>query len=147
MNCLILAAGLGSRLRGISDSKPLTPVAGAPLLEHVIRRSLFATEIQRVLGPGGRAFVFVPDDCLGPIDEPEHVIKYTNWGNTPVRLRLKATDPDEKLGFFLRPDEIELPLRGNDIGPPPQQVCAAGMSTWTPVAAHRRTTASRSGAS
>ena len=41
-----------------------------------------------------------------------HVIKYTNWGNTPVRLRLKASDPDEKLGFFLRPDEIELPLGG-----------------------------------
>ena len=41
-----------------------------------------------------------------------HVIKYTNWGNTPVRLRLKASDPDERLGFFLRPDEIELPLGG-----------------------------------
>jgi len=53
-------------------------VIASQILEHVIRRSLFATEIQRVLGPGGRAFVFVPDDCLGPIDEPEHVIKYTN---------------------------------------------------------------------
>ena len=21
--------------------------------------------------------IFVPNDCLGPIDEPEHVIKYT----------------------------------------------------------------------
>jgi hypothetical protein len=41
-----------------------------------------------------------------------HVIKYTNWGNTPVRLRLKASDPDERLGFFLRPDEVELPLGG-----------------------------------
>ena len=39
MNCLILAAGLGSRLRGISDSKPLTPVGGVPLIEHVIRRA------------------------------------------------------------------------------------------------------------
>ena len=39
MNCLILAAGLGSRLRGVSDSKPLTPVGGLPLLEHVIRRA------------------------------------------------------------------------------------------------------------
>jgi choline kinase len=39
MNCLILAAGLGSRLRGISESKPLTRVAGVPLIEHVIRRA------------------------------------------------------------------------------------------------------------
>jgi choline kinase len=39
MNCLILAAGLGSRLRGVSDSKPLTPVGGIPLLQHVIVRA------------------------------------------------------------------------------------------------------------
>ncbi|HEV2818658.1 MAG TPA: NTP transferase domain-containing protein [Allosphingosinicella sp.] len=37
MNCLIIAAGHGSRLRPISPSKPLTPVAGMPLIEHVIR--------------------------------------------------------------------------------------------------------------
>lgn len=39
MNCLILAAGLGTRLRGISESKPLTPVGGIPLIEHVVRRA------------------------------------------------------------------------------------------------------------
>ena len=37
MNCLIIAAGHGSRLREISPSKPLTPVAGMPLIEQVIR--------------------------------------------------------------------------------------------------------------
>jgi choline kinase len=36
MDCLIIAAGHGSRLRGISPSKPLTPVAGVPLIERVI---------------------------------------------------------------------------------------------------------------
>jgi len=37
MNCLIIAAGHGSRLRAISQSKPLTPIAGIPLIEHVVR--------------------------------------------------------------------------------------------------------------
>jgi len=52
MNCLILAAGLGSRLRGISDSKPLTPVGGVPLIEHVIRRAMAggATRVVVVTG-------------------------------------------------------------------------------------------------
>jgi choline kinase len=36
MNCLIIAAGHGSRLRDVSPSKPLTPVAGVPLIEHVV---------------------------------------------------------------------------------------------------------------
>lgn len=37
MHCLIIAAGRGSRLSEISPSKPLTPVAGVPLIEHVVR--------------------------------------------------------------------------------------------------------------
>jgi len=37
VNCLIIAAGHGSRLRGVSPSKPLTLVAGVPLIERVIR--------------------------------------------------------------------------------------------------------------
>jgi 1L-myo-inositol 1-phosphate cytidylyltransferase len=37
MNCLIIAAGHGSRLRAVSSSKPLTPVAGVPLITHVVR--------------------------------------------------------------------------------------------------------------
>ena len=51
-------------------------VVASQVLEHVIRRGTFAREIARVLKPNGRALIFVPNDCLGPIDEPEHVIKY-----------------------------------------------------------------------
>jgi 1L-myo-inositol 1-phosphate cytidylyltransferase len=40
MDCLIIAAGHGSRLREISPSKPLTKVAGTPLIEHVVRAAL-----------------------------------------------------------------------------------------------------------
>ena len=42
MNCLILAAGHGSRLREVSESKPLTPLAGRPLIAHVIEAAMAA---------------------------------------------------------------------------------------------------------
>ncbi|MGZ8997538.1 MAG: phosphocholine cytidylyltransferase family protein [Allosphingosinicella sp.] len=37
MHALIVAAGAGSRLRSLAESKPLAPVAGRPLIEHVVR--------------------------------------------------------------------------------------------------------------
>ena len=37
MNCLIIAAGQGTRLRSVAPSKPLARIAGVPLLEHVVR--------------------------------------------------------------------------------------------------------------
>ena len=46
------------------------------VLEHVIRRNRFLRELIRVVKPFGRILIFVPDNCLGPIDEPEHVTKY-----------------------------------------------------------------------
>ncbi len=52
-------------------------VIASQVLEHLIRRGRFLCEMRRVLKPGGQAFIFVPDNCLGPIDEPEHVTKYT----------------------------------------------------------------------
>lgn len=42
MKCLILAAGLGSRLRAVSPSKPLTLLGRTPLIEHVILRAAAA---------------------------------------------------------------------------------------------------------
>ena len=52
MNCLILAAGHGSRLREVSESKPLTPVGGAPLIAHVVRaaKAAGATDFTMVTG-------------------------------------------------------------------------------------------------
>ena len=51
-------------------------VIASQVLEHIIRRGRFVREIARALKPGGRAFIFVPDNCLGPIEESEHVIRY-----------------------------------------------------------------------
>jgi 1L-myo-inositol 1-phosphate cytidylyltransferase len=48
MDALIIAAGFGSRLREVSESKPLTPIAGIPLLELGVRQAK-AAGVQRVV--------------------------------------------------------------------------------------------------
>ena len=48
MDALIIAAGFGSRLRDISDSKPMTPIAGIPLLELGVRQAK-AAGVSRVV--------------------------------------------------------------------------------------------------
>jgi SPOR domain len=42
-----------------------------------------------------------------------HTIQISNWGNAPAMLRLVATDPDQALGFLVRPDVVEIPLGGS----------------------------------
>jgi len=48
MDALIIAAGFGSRLRDKSESKPLTPVAGVPLIELGVRQAM-AAGVRRVV--------------------------------------------------------------------------------------------------
>ena len=48
MDALIIAAGYGNRIRELSDSKPLTPVAGVPLLELGVRQAR-AAGVERVV--------------------------------------------------------------------------------------------------
>jgi len=44
-----------------------------------------------------------------------HTIALTNWGNAPVRLRLVASDPDQRLGLLVNPEIVEVPLGGTNI--------------------------------
>ena len=55
MDALIIAAGFGSRLREISDSKPMTPVAGVPLLELGVRQAKAAGAARVVVVTGHQA--------------------------------------------------------------------------------------------
>ncbi|MEY4953506.1 MAG: hypothetical protein RL299_1930 [Pseudomonadota bacterium] len=55
MDALIIAAGFGSRLRDISDSKPMTPVAGVPLLELGVRQAKAAGAERVVVVTGHEA--------------------------------------------------------------------------------------------
>jgi choline kinase len=52
MQCLIIAAGQGTRLRSIAASKPLARVAGAPLIEHVVRSAAAAGATRFVVVTG-----------------------------------------------------------------------------------------------
>lgn len=55
MDALIIAAGFGSRLRELSESKPLTPVAGVTLLELGVRQAAAAGAQRVVVVTGHRA--------------------------------------------------------------------------------------------
>ena len=55
MDALIIAAGYGSRLREISDAKPLTPVAGVALLELGVRQAVAAGVTRVVVVTGHQA--------------------------------------------------------------------------------------------
>ncbi|MFC0589903.1 NTP transferase domain-containing protein [Novosphingobium aquiterrae] len=55
MDALIIAAGFGSRLRDLSDSKPLTPIAGIPLLELGVRQAKAAGAQKVVVATGHEA--------------------------------------------------------------------------------------------
>lgn len=48
MDALIIAAGYGTRLREISESKPLAPIAGVPMLELGVRQAR-AAGVERVV--------------------------------------------------------------------------------------------------
>jgi choline kinase len=57
VKCLIIAAGLGSRLRTLAASKPLAEVNGTPLIEHVVgaARAAGLAEFVVVTGYRGEA--------------------------------------------------------------------------------------------
>ena len=55
MDAVIIAAGYGSRLREISDSKPMTLVAGVPLLELGVRQAKAAGAARVIVVTGHEA--------------------------------------------------------------------------------------------
>ena len=59
-----------------------------------------------MLKPGGRCFVFVPDDCLGPISEPEHVIKFNAKSLSALLARYFAVESVTSI----REENYEMPV-------------------------------------
>lgn len=59
------------------DDNFLDVLIASEVLEHILFQNRFLREIIRVLKPGDKALIYVPNDCMGPIDEPSHVRTYT----------------------------------------------------------------------
>lgn len=81
MNCLILAAGHGSRLRKIGPSKPLVEILGVPLIERVVRAAVAggATGFHVVTGhwaDGVEAFLA---DLSSRVDIPIAPVRLDDW--------------------------------------------------------------------
>ena len=77
MNCLIIAAGQGTRLRTVAPSKPLARVGGTPLLEHVVRAAAMG---------GASAFVVVTGYEAEPVEAfLEDLAARTGLAIEPVR--------------------------------------------------------------
>lgn len=84
MDALIIAAGFGSRLAELSPSKPLTPVAGVPLIEIGVRQAMLAGVTRVVVVTGHQADMleaFLADLSLRAGIEIVPV-RLTNW-STP----------------------------------------------------------------
>lgn len=93
-------------------------VIASQILEHIIKRDHFLQEINRVIKPGGQCFIFVPDNCLGPIDEPSHVIKFTEKSLSKL-LKKHFTDfsissmRDENFPMKILFAHIQIPQEGS----------------------------------
>ena len=81
MKCLIIAAGLGSRLRPIAPSKPLVEVNGVPLLAHVMRsaRTGGATSFVVVTGYEAEGIERLLPALADELGVPVEAVRNPNW--------------------------------------------------------------------
>lgn len=86
--------------------KQFDVVIASQVLEHIIRRRKFLNGLQRILKPTGALILFVPDNCLGPIDEPSHVLKFNKDSLTKELL------PHFKSVFVtsMKDEKFEMPI-------------------------------------
>jgi choline kinase len=81
MDALIIAAGYGSRLQDISESKPLTPIAGVALIELGVRQAK-AAGAQRVVVTTGHEGARVEAFLAGLAERAEipiHAERIADW--------------------------------------------------------------------
>jgi choline kinase len=102
MQCLIIAAGQGIRLRGIAPSKPLARAGGAPLIEHVVRSAAAGGATGFVVATGYEAApleAFLAD-LAGRTGLPIDVVRNEDWAR-PNGLSVLAAAPRLGSEFIL----------------------------------------------
>jgi choline kinase len=94
MKCLIIAAGQGTRLRSIAPSKPLAPVAGLPLIEHVVRSAAAggASEFVVVTGYEAEPVEAFLSDLAGRTGFRIETVRNADWAR-PNGLSVLAAAP------------------------------------------------------
>jgi 1L-myo-inositol 1-phosphate cytidylyltransferase len=112
VNCLIIAAGYGSRLRDLSPSKPLTPVAGVPLIEHVISAAAIggASRFTIVTGhEAERLEAFLADLSLR-LDLPVETVRTKDWDRPNGHSVLSGSDRIEGDYLLMMSDHLFEPV-------------------------------------
>jgi 1L-myo-inositol 1-phosphate cytidylyltransferase len=94
MKCVILAAGQGTRLRSLAESKPLARVAGIPLIEHVVRAAAAggASEFVVVTGYRPEPLEAFLQDLSGRTGLPIEAVRNADW-ERPNGLSVLAAEP------------------------------------------------------
>ena len=102
MQCLIIAAGQGTRLRSLAPSKPLAQLHGTPLIEHIVRLAAAggATGFTIVTGyEGERIEAFLPG-LAARTGVPVEAVRNPDW-ERPNGVSVLAAAPRLDADFLL----------------------------------------------
>ena len=102
MKCVIIAAGQGTRLRALAASKPLAPIAGAPLIEHIVRLAAAggASEFVVVTGYEPLPLEGVLRELARKTGLPIRIVRNEDWAR-PNGLSVLAAAPHLAGEFIL----------------------------------------------
>jgi 1L-myo-inositol 1-phosphate cytidylyltransferase len=102
MQCLIIAAGQGTRLRSLAPSKPLAEIDGTPLLAHVVRAAKAggATSFVVVTGYEAEAIEAFLPGLSGDAGVAIEAVRNPAW-TRPNGLTVLAAAPSLEQEFLL----------------------------------------------
>ena len=99
MKALIVAAGYGTRLRTVSPSKPLTPVAGVPLIGRVIEAARIGGATGFVVVTGHHAQAV--EAYLAAAHPDAHCVRTPDWSLANGHSVLSGADAVERAPHLL----------------------------------------------